>query len=235
MRYVTAAGVVGIPSLWWLANTRDDATREDAPYIEDPPAEHWSVEPGPSRDQVTRIISQGAYSFLARDVAGVSRYDGAQLASNSPCEDQFTYGILPSPWKGGNKWMAWAVFDGHSGLQTSELLKKQLLPFVRHSLSQIQPTSTESPVPDELVQRAIIKGFLNLDDSIVKTALITSQGQESLQEKVKNWPPLIPAHAPCSLCTILQPVHYMWRVPVIRGRFWGSKSQTVNGKQCHCQ
>ncbi|KAJ5345599.1 protein serine/threonine phosphatase 2C [Penicillium brevicompactum] len=200
MRYVTAAGVVGTPSLWWLANTRDDATREDAPYIKDPPAEHWSVEPGPSRDQVTRIISKGAYSFLARDVAGVSRYDGAQLASNSPCEDQFTHGILPSPWKGGNKWMAWAVFDGHSGLQTSELLKKQLMPFVRHSLSQIQPTSIESPVPDELVQRAIIKGFLNLDDSIVKTALITSQSQESLQEKVKK---LAPAYSgSCALLSM---------------------------------
>lgn len=57
-RYMTVAGLVGLgtPGLWWLANTRDDATREDAPYIEDPPAEHWSVEPGPSRDQVTRII-----------------------------------------------------------------------------------------------------------------------------------------------------------------------------------
>lgn len=202
VRYMTVAGVVGFgtPGLWWLANTRDDATREDAPYIEGPPAAHWGVESGPSRDQVTRIISQGAYSFLARDVAGVSRYDGAQLASNSPCEDQFTHGILPSPWKGGNKWMAWAVFDGHSGLQTSELLKKQLLPFVRHSLSQIQPTSTESPVPDELVQRAIIKGFLNLDDSIVKTALITSQSQESLQEKVKK---LAPAYSgSCALLSM---------------------------------
>lgn len=69
------------------------------------------------------------------------------------------------------------------------MLKKQLLPFVRHSLGQIQPTSTESPVPDELVQRAIIKGFLNLDDSIVKTALVISQSQESLQKKVKKLAP----------------------------------------------
>jgi len=36
------------------------------------------------------------------------------------------------------------------------------------------------------VQRAIIKGFMNLDDSIVKTALGTSQSQESLQQKVKK-------------------------------------------------
>ncbi|KAJ5165161.1 protein serine/threonine phosphatase 2C [Penicillium coprophilum] len=138
------AGVVGAPAIWWLENSRDDA-----PYIESPPAEYWSVEPGPSKAQVTRIISQGAFSFPVRHVAGVTRYDGAQLASDSPCEDQFTHGKLPSPWKGGSKWMARGVFDGHSGPQKSELLKTQLLPFVRHSLSQMQPTPTKSPVPDE--------------------------------------------------------------------------------------
>ena len=193
MIYVTIAGVVALPGFWWLH------TRNDAPHIESAPAEHWSFEPGPSRDQVTRIISQGAYSFLVRNVAGVSRYDGAQLASNSPCEDQFTHGKLPSPWKGGKKWMAWAVFDGHSGLQTSELLKNQLLPFVQQRLSQLKPTS-KGTVPEELVQRAIIEGFTKLDDSIIKAALDISQSEESLQEKVKK---LAPAYSgSCALLSI---------------------------------
>ncbi|KAJ5135061.1 protein serine/threonine phosphatase 2C [Penicillium bovifimosum] len=194
-RYMIGAGVVGTPGLWWLVNTRDDV-----PHLGSPPAEHWSVEPGPSKDQVTRIISQGAYSFLVRNVSGVSRYDGAQVASNSPCEDQFIHGKFPSPWKGGKKWMAWAVLDGHSGAQTAELLKEQLLPFVRYSLSRIKPSSTENTVPEELVQHAIIKGFTNLDDSIVKTALATSQSEKSLQEKVRK---LAPAYSgSCALLSM---------------------------------
>lgn len=195
MRYIAFASVISTPGLWWLVTTR-----HDAPHLESPPAEHWGVEPGPSRNQVTRIISKGAYSFPVRNVVGVSRYDGAQLASNSPCEDQFTHGKLPSPWNKGNQWIAWAVFDGHSGSQTAELLKKQLLPFVRHSLSQVKPPSNEESLPDELVQRAIIKGFMNLDDSIVKTAPGTSQSEEPLQEKVKK---LAPAYSgSCALLSM---------------------------------
>lgn len=188
-----------MPGLWWLMTTRDDV-----PLLESSPSEHLVVEPGASKDQVTRIISQAAFSFLVRNVAGVNRYDGAQLASNSPCEDRFTHGKLPSPWSDGNQWMAWAVFDGHSGWQTAELLKKQLLPFVRHSLSQVKPPSNEESVPEELVQRAIMKGFVNLDDSIVKTALDTSQSGEPLQEKVQKF---IPAYAgSCALLSLYDSV-----------------------------
>ncbi|KAJ5737546.1 protein serine/threonine phosphatase 2C [Penicillium malachiteum] len=198
MRYMTIAGVFSTPALWWLVTTRDDTIRDNAPEIETPPAEHWTVEPGPSRDQVTRILSQGEYSFRVRNIAGVNRYDGAQLASNSPCEDQFTHGKLPSPWKGVNKWMAWGVFDGHSGVQTSELLKSHLLPFVQYSLSQIKPTSPEDLVPDHLVQHAIMKDFMKLDDSIIKTAQAISESEESLQEKIKK---LAPAYS--SSCALL--------------------------------
>ncbi|PKY06427.1 protein serine/threonine phosphatase 2C [Aspergillus campestris IBT 28561] len=200
MRYIAIASVVSTPGLWWLVSTRDDAARDDAPHLESPPAEYWGVEPGPSKDQVTRILSQGAYSFPVRNVAGVSRYDGAQLASNSPCEDRFTHGKLPSPWNEGNPWMAWAVFDGHSGWQTAELLKKQLLPFVLHSLRQVKPPFNEESLSEKSVQRATIKGFVSLDDSIIKAALDTSQSEEPLQQKVKK---LAPAYAgSCALLSI---------------------------------
>ncbi|KAL4866854.1 hypothetical protein BDV12DRAFT_172368 [Aspergillus spectabilis] len=71
-------------------------------------------------------------------MARVSRYDGAQSASNNPCEDRFAHGKFPSPWHGGNQWLAWGVFDGHSGVQPAESLKRQLLPFVRHGLGQMK-------------------------------------------------------------------------------------------------
>lgn len=83
---------------------------------------HLGNEYGPrsslSKKQVTRLISQDAYSFLVKDVAGVNRYDGAQVASNSPCEDRYAHGKIPSPLSLGNyddggggnqQWIAWAV------------------------------------------------------------------------------------------------------------------------------
>ncbi len=179
-------------------------TRDHVPRLESPPAEHLVVESGPSQDEVTRIISKEAYSFLVKKVVGVNRYDGTQLASNSPCENRFTHGKFPSPWNDGNQWMAWAVFDGHAGWQTADLLKKQLLSFVRYSLSLVKSPSNEESISEELVQRAIIKGFVNLDDSIIKTALDTSQSKEPLQDKVKK---LAPAYAgSCALLSVYDSV-----------------------------
>jgi pyruvate dehydrogenase phosphatase len=195
-----SASAIGVPGLWWLKNSLVD----DVPRFASPPAKHLIIEPAPSKDEVTRIISQEAYSFQVRNIAGVKRYDGAQLASNSPCEDRFTHGIFPSPWNDGNQWMAWAVFDGHAGWQTAALLEKQLLPFVQHSLTQIKSLSHKEPVPVELVQSAIKKAFLNLDDSVINTALETSQSNESLQQKVKK---LLPAYAgSCALLSIYDSV-----------------------------
>ncbi|KAJ5382676.1 hypothetical protein N7517_000587 [Penicillium concentricum] len=196
--YIATAGLVSTPGLWWLT-----ATKDDVPRLESPPAEHMAPEPGPSKEDVTHILSKEAYSFQVRDISGVKRYDGVQLASNSPCEDRFIHGKLSSPWNENDQWMSWAVFDGHSGWQTAELLTKQLLPFVRRRLSETQPPSNE-PVPNESVQRAIMKGFVDLDDSIIKTAEDTSNSKESFQDKVKK---LTPAYAgSCALLSLYDPI-----------------------------
>ncbi|KAJ5888000.1 protein serine/threonine phosphatase 2C [Penicillium taxi] len=203
-RNFTVAVVVGAPSLWWLLTSHDNVPLHDVPLLDSPPTEHCGIEPSSSKNDVTRIISQGAYSFPIGNVVGVSRYDGAQLASNSPCEDRFTHGKFPSPSIEGNQWMAWGVFDGHSGCQTAELLKEQLLPFVRHSLNQVKPSLDEDSLPVESVQRAIMDGFVKLDDSIIKTAVDTAQSGLSLQEKVKR---LAPAHAgSCALLSMYDPI-----------------------------
>ncbi len=198
-RYIAIAGVISAPGLWWLTTSRDDV-----PRLESLPAEHLAVEPGPSKDQVTRIISQEAYSFRVRNVPGVNRYDGAQLASNNPCEDRYTHGKFPSPWNDGKQWMAWAVFDGHAGSQTADLLQKQLLTYVRHSLSQVKSASIGESIPEEVVHGAIRKGFVNLDDSIIQTALHMSQSKEPLQDKVKKLA-LVYAGS-CALLSMYDPV-----------------------------
>ncbi|KAI1356657.1 putative pyruvate dehydrogenase [Xylaria sp. FL0043] len=201
-RYIAITSVaVGIPCIWWLLGS---STRDEVPRLESPPAERVVVETGPSKDDVTRIISQEAYSFQVRSVPGVSRYDGTQLASNCPCEDRFTHGQFPSPWNDGKQWMAWAIFDGHAGWQTADLLTKQLLPFVRHSLSQvISAASKDGTVPDETIQESIKKAFVNLDDSIIKAGADVSQSEEPLQDKLKK---LAVSYAgSCALLSVYDP------------------------------
>ncbi|KAL5334690.1 phosphatase 2C-like domain-containing protein [Aspergillus crustosus] len=136
---------------------------------------HWAVEPGPSGAEVTRIISDGAYSFSVEDIAGICGYDGAQ-----------------------------GVFVGHLGVQTADPLKNQLLPFVRNSLNQIRLSSSQDSFPEQMVQGAIIKGFLALDDSIIKAASDTAQSSTlSLHEKVKK---LAPAYSgSCALLSLFDP------------------------------
>jgi pyruvate dehydrogenase phosphatase len=102
--------------------------------------------------------------------------------------------------------MAWAVFDGHAGWQTADLLEKQLLPCVRDGLGQVMPASLfkEDSEAVEVVQRAVVKAFVDLDDSIIKTALATTQSKEPLQDKVKK---LTPGYAgSCALLSLYDPV-----------------------------
>jgi pyruvate dehydrogenase phosphatase len=73
---------------------------------------------------------------------------------------------------------------------------------VGHSLNQVK--SLEELVLEKLVQRAIIQGSVNLDNSIINSALDASQSKELLQEKVKK---MAPAWAgSCALLSIYDSV-----------------------------
>jgi pyruvate dehydrogenase phosphatase len=149
------------------------------------------------------MLCEGAHSYQSKDFLGINSYDINQLASNNPCEDRYVHGKLPSPWNDGKQWMVWGVFDGHAGWQTAELLTTHLLPYVDQSLREVKARSTEELVPNELVQQAIMKAFVDLDDHIVKTAMKTSQSTESLQDKIKK---LQPAFAgSCALLSMYEP------------------------------
>ncbi|KAK4141720.1 phosphatase 2C-like domain-containing protein [Dichotomopilus funicola] len=200
-RYAALVGVASAAAgFWWMTTTR----RDQVPQLDNPLATHLAIQPGPSEASVSRMLSQGAYSFPVKGVPGVNRYDGAQVASNSPCEDRFTHGKFPSPRGDGSQWMAWAVFDGHAGWQTADLLEKQLLPFVRYNLNQSKAAMDDESAAVEAVQRAVTQGFLSLDNSIMKTALDISQSAEPLQDKVRR---LTPGHAgSCALLSIYDPV-----------------------------
>lgn len=221
VRHIAIASLLTTQGLWWFMTTGDD----DVPRLEKPPTEHLVVETCHSKDSVTQTISQGSYSFSVRNVAGVNRYDGAQLASNSPCEDRFTHGKIAPLWDERTPWMAWAVFDGHAGWQTAALLEKQLLPYVLRTLRQIKAPSNAEYVPEDLVQQAIVEAFMSLDNSIIKTALATSQSNDSLPEKVAR---LLPAYAgSCALLSLYDPVSSTLHVACT------GDSRAVLGQQQH--
>ncbi|KAJ5924283.1 protein serine/threonine phosphatase 2C [Penicillium verhagenii] len=203
-RNAVVGGLITGPALYWATSSRDEKPSVSltgvpgVPRLDTPPTEHLTFGPGLSRDQVTQIISQNAYSVPVSEISGVSRYDGTQWASNSPCEDRFFHGQFPSPWNDGKQWMAWAVFDGHAGWQTAELLKHKLLPYVRHSLDQVR---SDEKVPAERVQEALVQGFLNLDAAIFKAAEDASRSDEPLQDRSQKMEPAWAGS--CALLSIL--------------------------------
>ncbi|KAI1463323.1 protein serine/threonine phosphatase 2C [Daldinia caldariorum] len=161
-----------------------------------------AYSPVPTAEDVTRQLNEHAFSVWTRGKL-VRRYDGAQLASNSPCEDAFVHGSFSNPLnKSDEDWLAWGVFDGHCGWQLSNLLSKQLIPYVRNSLQNAKPKDG-GQLSDEDIQNAIISAFTSLDHALVKTAKETIESNLSFAEKARR---LEIAYAgSCALLALLDP------------------------------
>ncbi|KAI0165820.1 phosphatase 2C-like domain-containing protein [Xylariaceae sp. FL1272] len=158
----------------------------------------------PTSEQVTQQLNE--HAFTVRDApGGVGRYDGVQVASNSPCEDSLLHGTFDAPLsKTSEKWLAWAVFDGHCGWQLSSLLTTQLMPFVRKSLLEAKTDD------DEAVHSALKTAFTTLDDAIVKSATSIAESDLPFAEKARR---LEPAYAgACALLTLYDPASRKLRV-----------------------
>jgi pyruvate dehydrogenase phosphatase len=198
-KYSLPAGLLTGVGVWLLATTGEDVL-----VLGTPAAEHTVTKSGLSKAEITRMLYQGAFQSpsIGPGISGVSKYYTAQLASNSPCEDRYVHGTIPSPRDDGVPWMALAVFDGHAGWQTADLLKEQLLPLVQQSLRQVK-LNTVAP-STEITQCAITKAFVDLDSSIMDTAQEPSQSKRPLQEKMQR---LMPAFAgSCALVSLYDPI-----------------------------
>ncbi|KAI6092414.1 protein serine/threonine phosphatase 2C [Hypoxylon rubiginosum] len=134
-----------------------------------------AYSPVPSSEEVTQQLNELAFSL-----PGVMRYDGTQLGSNSPCEDTFIHGSFSNPFDSKKEdWSAWGVFDGHCGWQLSNLLTKQLIPYVRRALGAAQPDK-------EGIEQAIKSAFTTLDDALVKSAAATIESDLPFAEKARR-------------------------------------------------
>jgi pyruvate dehydrogenase phosphatase len=192
-------------------------------------------------EECTSKLRSNEESYLVQRGNGVYRYDVNQLASNDPIEDDRIEQIIAAPGADGKgvtvtsnvtdlksgfpmvknatgefgDWMFWGIFDGHVGWYTSDLLKRQLVPYVVRELSNlysqaaIQGVQTvqedQTPlhqVPSSLaVDQAIRRGFTALDDDIVLNSVkkLLKNPSKRLAADI-----LLPAHAgSCALLTFL--------------------------------
>lgn len=106
---------------------------------------------------------------------GIFRYDVAQLPSNHPIEDDHVEQIITIPIESEDgksiekDLYFFGIFDGHGGPFTSEKLSKDLVRYVAYQLGQVydQNKTVFHSDPNQLIDSAISKGFLKLDNDLV--------------------------------------------------------------------
>lgn len=128
--------------------------------------------------QVSGKLRELEESYLVDRGKGVLRYDVSQLPSNSPIEDDRAERAVRVPFiteddkRHSTDWMFWGIFDGHGGWTTSAKLRDELIPYVLNELDKAYVKSSSDSVyrllpSPEIINNAIEKGFLKLDDDIV--------------------------------------------------------------------
>lgn len=114
-------------------------------------------------NRISQMLSANSFSIGLGSAA--QRADGAQLDSNSPCEDCYNCAQPFIPWE-NEEWIAATVFDGHNGRQTAAHLERNLLHAVQSSLEQLD---LEARDDDQKIQKAIEESFVALDKTIIDT------------------------------------------------------------------
>jgi hypothetical protein len=128
-----------------------------------------------SQDEVTLALNQHIWGRCcmedgkgsAKDTrfGGLVAYHGSQVASNHPCEDTYIHGHFSPSGASSKDWLAFGIFDGHLGSQTSGALSRDLVPYVGRTLSKLPSFGS-----DQDVQAAITSAFVALDSEYVKMA-----------------------------------------------------------------
>ncbi|KAI1088518.1 putative pyruvate dehydrogenase [Rostrohypoxylon terebratum] len=206
-KFALAAGVIGTQIYWWMSPTPD--RDNEVPRLEGTPTDELVFDKGPSKEEVSRILNEHAYSYTVKNVGNVDRYDGAQLASSDPCEDRFLHGQFPAPWGGRRPWMAWGIFDGQLSWETADLLEKQLLPIVRQNLRKVE-WEAKKEKKGLAVHVALIEAFRSFDASLMQAIKGVCESKEPLQDKLKK---VIPAYTgSCALLSLYDPLTHLLHV-----------------------
>ncbi|PCD29360.1 hypothetical protein AU210_011898 [Fusarium oxysporum f. sp. radicis-cucumerinum] len=205
-RYVwSSAAVIGTGTGVYLFNgkgTTKSLTNE-VPSLKDFSSEDQIPINSPVKEFIMEDanakLREDAHTFVFDGNGGVKgRVDFARLGSNNPIEDEWDLKIAKGV--GGTNTLYAGVYDGHAGWATSKVLRAALVPYVSNALSSVTPTSS-----NELVDDAIKKAFVRLDDRIFRNAqeaLESGQDQGSAAVIIAVAPAIAGS---CALLTMYEP------------------------------
>ena len=109
------------------------------------------------------LETRSGYAIAPKAVGHV-----CHLPSNSPCEDHWTSGTYTFFNDSKRDWSEWAIFDGHAGPRTAQLLEDYLPSIVGEELWKGH-CMTQPYIPNDWhTNRIIKKAFLQADQDIVE-------------------------------------------------------------------
>ncbi|KAM5354520.1 hypothetical protein ACJ41O_001167 [Fusarium nematophilum] len=228
-----AAAAVGVGAGVYLFSSKEKApspasNTRNVPALKEVPSEdHISVDSPVtplSLEAANAMLREDVHSFVFEGSGGVNgRVDVARVSSNNPIEDDWDLRVG----KGidGARTLYSGVYDGHAGWATSQVLREALVPYVSGALSQITASSS-----DELIDDAIKKAFVRLDDRIFKLAAdaLNSGREAGSAEVISAIAPVIAGS--CALLSIYDPRSSTLRTAVagdsraVRG-VWSSETR----------
>ncbi|KAI7501581.1 hypothetical protein KC367_g2783 [Hortaea werneckii] len=94
----------------------------------------------------------------------------SQLPSNLPCEDTWSTGAFNYFDNEKKDWSEWAIFDGHAGPRTAQLLRQFLPIAVGEALWQARCLDRPYTPNDRDVFATIKRAFTSLDDQMINRA-----------------------------------------------------------------
>ncbi|KAH8886100.1 protein serine/threonine phosphatase 2C [Thozetella sp. PMI_491] len=119
-------------------------------------------------EAATEKLREHESSFYPQGLGAtpVLRFDTSRVEAHTPCEDTST--VETVDFGNGKVWQFWGVFDGHAGSQCSTVLAQSLVSYVAEELRPVLSAVSDDA---DLIDQAIKRGFLKLDEDILQTAL----------------------------------------------------------------
>lgn len=116
---------------------------------------------------------RAGYSVTAKAVG-----HSCQLPSNLPCEDTEHAGVFTLFNDPTKDWSTWAIYDGHAGSRTAQVLKENLAFVVGGYLAEENCMDRPYTPNDSHIIQTIKKAFNYVDDEILREAADRAQSGE---------------------------------------------------------
>lgn len=165
--------------------------------------------------QVPALDMERAQEYLelraAYSVTGSAVGHTCQLPSNLPCEDAEHAGVFTVFNDPKRDWSTWAIYDGHAGSRTAQVLKENLALVVGGHLGEANCMDRPYTPNDSHVVQTIKKAFKFVDDEILKEAADRARtGNSDLAHSISALSAAVSGS--CALLALFDPARAILRV-----------------------